>query len=862
MILHSKKNIQMLVERGSPFFIQLLLKLAIVFASLITAHGQVDPFSVFDSVDPGYVMVAAHRHGYISNGSRTHPENSLSAAQNSMALGVDILETDIRMTSDGGLVVMHDSSVNRTTNGSGTVASMTLAQVRALYLLGPGDQVSNEIVPTLEELMLAVKGKALVNLDKVDINNITLRNNIMAVLQATGTVDHAIFKGGASASQVATMRAAFPGEPIIYMPVLSNSSESGMISMLNSHTPPATELIFNSSSTTMLSATSLSTAISTDTHIWINSLWSDLCAGHHDSIALGGNPGGSWGWLIDKSATIIQTDNAPQLIPYLESLGLRGSPAPEPPVAVDYDFDDGSLQGWVNTRSGGATENPNRFESRGDQGRGGGLSPDNALMHDGDGSWLDGRDVDHDTLVVSSPAFDFDEADPTQWDVSLSLLGGTGNLSASPASLAALSTASATDGFMGVALRRVSDGVYLLYDRRGTGGQDAWSLLGWDSIEIEAAITGDAADETYQIDLIDQFHGDWGWVMLDSVRIEGILAPEVQLLVELGPQVTPSSQYIALDNPLTDAAASGDVVATSGSLFLYGELRHGGGYSTLGLYPAVSDSTEKGAIDFGRNTASEEFAAFDYLDNKGSSSSVARLGGSPGVTIDEGVYTIIIEVRFDSATSGTLRGWIHDGVNGALDIASPNVETTFSNGFTNATDDLYMRIGSGSASSWANLRAIWAGDGTGATRGYAFSMLIPGQTYAGWVIEHLSPGQSLSINADADGDNRLNLVEYYMGSDAGDAESREAFSILNVVADSPVIEYSRAKNRPDVSGELQWSADLTNWYVSGESDGIRTIEIDEATVSASGADPELIQATLQTISGSVSPRIFVRLNIE
>jgi hypothetical protein len=45
----------MLVERGSPFFIQLLLKLAIVFASLITAHGQVDPFSVFDSVDPGYV---------------------------------------------------------------------------------------------------------------------------------------------------------------------------------------------------------------------------------------------------------------------------------------------------------------------------------------------------------------------------------------------------------------------------------------------------------------------------------------------------------------------------------------------------------------------------------------------------------------------------------------------------------------------------------------------------------------------------------------------------------------------------------------------------------------------------------------
>ncbi len=472
-------------------------------------------------------MIAAHRCGYMSNGQITHPENSLSAADFTMNLGVEILEVDIRMTSDGGLVLMHDSSVNRTTNGSGNVSDMTLDQVTSLKLKGSGGALSDETVPTLEELMLLVKGRAMVNLDKVNINDLSLRNAIMDVLIATGTVDHAIFKGGASASQVAAMRATYPGHSIHYMPILSNSSESGMISMLTAHSPHATEIIFNNSSTGMLSSASRSKATETDTHIWINSLWSSLCAGHHDAVALSGNPDGSWGWLIDQGATIIQTDNAPQLIDYLAN---RTSDPPEEPTPThpftqhSYDFDDGSLQGWTNTLTGNATDNPASFAPQTDQGRGGGQNSAYALMHSGNGTWLDGRDVAHPTLVCTSPAFDFDESLTAEWAITFHLLGGTGNTSTTPTSRETLAPASESEGFAGVALRRVSDGAYLLYDHRITSAQNAdWQACGWSQQEIADALSDDDPAETYQLDFIDQNHGSWGWVMLDSIEIKGLI---------------------------------------------------------------------------------------------------------------------------------------------------------------------------------------------------------------------------------------------------------------------------------------------------------------------------------------------------
>lgn len=73
------------------------------------------------------VQVIAHR-----GGSHLRPENTLQAFAHALELGADILETDVRATADGEIVCLHDATVERTTDGAGPVASLTLAELRRL----------------------------------------------------------------------------------------------------------------------------------------------------------------------------------------------------------------------------------------------------------------------------------------------------------------------------------------------------------------------------------------------------------------------------------------------------------------------------------------------------------------------------------------------------------------------------------------------------------------------------------------------------------------------------------------------------------------------------------------------------------
>ena len=97
--------------------------------------------------------------------SGTHPENTLPAFLKSIELGSDIVELDLRMTKDGCVVVIHDGSVDRTTDGHGLVAELTLAQIKALdagfaFTLDGGKTFPHRgqgvTVPTLEEVLTAL----------------------------------------------------------------------------------------------------------------------------------------------------------------------------------------------------------------------------------------------------------------------------------------------------------------------------------------------------------------------------------------------------------------------------------------------------------------------------------------------------------------------------------------------------------------------------------------------------------------------------------------------------------------------------------------------------------------------------------
>ncbi|MBI5876452.1 MAG: hypothetical protein HZB53_02285 [Chloroflexi bacterium] len=94
-------------------------------------------------------LIMAHR-----GASDDLPENTLGAFRLALEQGAAVLETDLRFTRDDQIVLMHDATVDRTTNGSGPIAGMTLAEVQALKTRRPfAELFGGEAPPTLEQLL-------------------------------------------------------------------------------------------------------------------------------------------------------------------------------------------------------------------------------------------------------------------------------------------------------------------------------------------------------------------------------------------------------------------------------------------------------------------------------------------------------------------------------------------------------------------------------------------------------------------------------------------------------------------------------------------------------------------------------------
>ena len=92
-------------------------------------------------------LIAAHR-----GGAQLWPENSLTAFRQAIALGVDLIELDVRLSADGQVVVIHDGTLNRTTTGSGPVDAQSAAALASLRLKGPHGEIA-EGVPTLVQVL-------------------------------------------------------------------------------------------------------------------------------------------------------------------------------------------------------------------------------------------------------------------------------------------------------------------------------------------------------------------------------------------------------------------------------------------------------------------------------------------------------------------------------------------------------------------------------------------------------------------------------------------------------------------------------------------------------------------------------------
>jgi glycerophosphoryl diester phosphodiesterase len=92
---------------------------------------------------------------------------------------VDLIECDVRTTADGHLVIMHDSTVDRTTDGFGPISGMTLAQVRRLRIRDTRfAAIGIHMVPTLVELVNVVNGRAGFYIDTKDVDPVALKRII------------------------------------------------------------------------------------------------------------------------------------------------------------------------------------------------------------------------------------------------------------------------------------------------------------------------------------------------------------------------------------------------------------------------------------------------------------------------------------------------------------------------------------------------------------------------------------------------------------------------------------------------------------------------------------------------------------
>ena len=264
--------------------------------------------------DESSVIVVAHRADW-----RNFPENSMKAVQSSIDMGVDMLELDVQRTKDGVLMLMHDYNLDRMTTGSGNIAETTWEEISKLKLKDHQGNVTPYKVPTLEQVLLACKGKIMINLDKAD----RYFDEVFALLEKTGTTNLIIMKGGQPANEVREKFGKYL-DKVIYMPVVSvdqPESEQAIQNFLKDLKPVAFELCWGNAESQV--PAKMVKELKGRSLIWYNTLWDWLCAGHNDDKAVE-DLDGTYGYLIDTlGARILQTDRPQLMLDYLRSRNLH-----------------------------------------------------------------------------------------------------------------------------------------------------------------------------------------------------------------------------------------------------------------------------------------------------------------------------------------------------------------------------------------------------------------------------------------------------------------------------------------------------------------------------------------------------------
>lgn len=161
-------------------------------------------------------LVCAHR-----GRSGVAPENTLAAFEAAVDLGADFLELDVRRSADGEIVCMHDATVDRTTDGTGAVADLTLAELRALDAGSwKDDRYAGERIPLLSEVLAQIAPRLVVD---IEIKQRGIAPQVVELIRAADAVRRVTvisFDGG-------DIRAAKDAEPTLACGLITSGPGEG-----------------------------------------------------------------------------------------------------------------------------------------------------------------------------------------------------------------------------------------------------------------------------------------------------------------------------------------------------------------------------------------------------------------------------------------------------------------------------------------------------------------------------------------------------------------------------------------------------------------------------------------------------------
>jgi glycerophosphoryl diester phosphodiesterase len=179
-------NQSFLTRAASPMSdflaLPLVLSLCLLFLLSSAAHAQ-----------SRQVVAIAHRGEHLH-----HAENTLPAYQEAIRAGADYFEVDVRTTADGKLVLSHDGSVARRTNGRGDIAKMTFDEVRALDAgIKSGPEFAGTKIPTFDEALDLARGKIGIYVDAKQVS----AKDLVTHIEEHGMSDHVVIYAGLRLSQ-------------------------------------------------------------------------------------------------------------------------------------------------------------------------------------------------------------------------------------------------------------------------------------------------------------------------------------------------------------------------------------------------------------------------------------------------------------------------------------------------------------------------------------------------------------------------------------------------------------------------------------------------------------------------------------